>query len=186
EFIRHKSRELDHVEPDPARKGANFVITPGAQDAKPVTIHLSNAPLSDVIHYVCDVSGVGCRLDENAVMLVAANHGIDIPHSEPDDYISGKLKNIIIPSIEFEDTPLSDAIQFLRVRGIELDSTEPDPARKGVNILAEPGLADDARITLKLSNISLHDALRYTAELSRAKLRIDGSAVVIVAHVDAH
>lgn len=186
EFIRHKSLELDHVEADPQKKGANFVITPGAQDAKLVSLHLSNAPMSDVIHYLCDVSGVGCRLEENAILIVAADRGIEIPRSEPDDYISEKLKGIIIPAIEFQDTPLSDASEFLRIKGIELDRIEADPAKKGVNILIGPGVKGDTRLTLTLSNISLHDAIRYTAELSRAKLRIDGSAVVIVAPTDEH
>jgi len=51
------------------------------------------------------------------------------------DYITEKLKNIVIPEIEFEDTPFADAIEFLREKSRELDDMEPDPTRKGVNII---------------------------------------------------
>jgi general secretion pathway protein D len=51
------------------------------------------------------------------------------------DYINEKLKNIVIPEIEFQDTPFQDAIDFLREKSRELDDLEPDPVRKGVNIV---------------------------------------------------
>ena len=68
---------------------------------------------------------------------------IDIADTTPEitgvDYINEKLKRIIIPEIEFEDTPLSDAIDFLRQKSVELDDMEPDPARKGINIILRTG-----------------------------------------------
>ncbi|MBU6303056.1 MAG: type II and III secretion system protein [Verrucomicrobia bacterium] len=53
-------------------------------------------------------------------------------------YINEKLKNIIIPEIEFAQTPFADAIEFLREKSRELDDLEPDPAKKGVNIIDPP------------------------------------------------
>lgn len=50
-----------------------------------------------------------------------------------------KLKSIILPSVEFADTPLQDAMEFLRQRSIELDVNEPDVTKKGVNILIDAG-----------------------------------------------
>ncbi len=50
-----------------------------------------------------------------------------------------KLKTIIFPSIEFVDTPLSEAIQLIDQRSKELDMAESDPARKGVNIILSVG-----------------------------------------------
>jgi general secretion pathway protein D len=55
------------------------------------------------------------------------------------EYINEKLKNIVIPEIEFEDTPFADAIEFLRQKSRELDEMEPDPTRKGVNIIIRAG-----------------------------------------------
>jgi len=41
----------------------------------------------------------------------------------------------VIPRIDFEDTTVEEAIDFLRMRSSELDTLELDPARKGVNFV---------------------------------------------------
>lgn len=50
-----------------------------------------------------------------------------------------KLKTIVLSSVEFSDTPLKDALDFLQQRSVELDVNEPDPAKKGVNIILDAG-----------------------------------------------
>jgi len=128
--------------------------------------------------------------------------------------IEEKLKTIMIPSIEFADTPLKDALDFLQQRSVELDVTEPDPARKGVNIVLDVGMmggggaaapvapADggdgfgfaggggmdmgggggvgDTRITLRLTNVPLAEALRYTTSLAQLKYKVEPQAVLVV------
>ena len=127
-----------------------------------------------------------------------------------------KLKNIIIPSIEFSDTPLRDALEFIQQKSVELDFAETDPNRKGVNILiadggggagggaAAPapdagggfgfeggggggaaaiggaGGVGDTPITLRLSNVPLGVALRYTTNMAQLKYKVESHAVVVV------
>jgi general secretion pathway protein D len=126
-----------------------------------------------------------------------------------------KLKTIILPSVEFADTPLADAIDFLRQRSIELDINEPDVTRKGVNILIDAGPgggmgggaaaapADagggfgfeaggapaagggmggmgDTRISLRLANVPLAEALRYTTSLAQMKYKVEPFAVKVI------
>ncbi len=50
-------------------------------------------------------------------------------------YITEKLRRIVIPRIDFEDTTVEEAIDFLRLRSAELDTLELDPTRKGVNFV---------------------------------------------------
>ena len=64
-------------------------------------------------------------------------------------YITEKLRRIIIPKIDFDDTTVEEAIDFLRMRAAELDNLELDPAKKGVNFVVRrprsipvPGTAD--------------------------------------------
>lgn len=112
-------------------------------------------------------------------------------------YLGEKLKLIVIPEVEFDDTPLSQAIEFLRQKSIELDDLEPDPAKKGVNLIVRSGRGnggadlgfgdpanaddpDDPKITLKLRNVPLVEALRYTTELARLKYKVEPHAVVVV------
>jgi len=127
--------------------------------------------------------------------------------------IEEKLKTIMFPSVEFADTPLTDAIMFLQQRSVELDVNEPDPLRKGVNIVLDAGIlggggaaapaapagdgfgfgdaaapvgggggggVGDTRITLRLTNVPLAEALRYTTSLAQLKYKVEAQAVVIV------
>ena len=114
-----------------------------------------------------------------------------------------KLRQIILPSVEFIDTPLSDALQFLQQRAVELDSVEPDPTEKGVSFILDAGGGaapiagggfDAAggegfgvdggvgatRITLRLKNVPLVEALRYTTSLAQMKYKVEPNAVLIV------
>ena len=51
------------------------------------------------------------------------------------EYIQNKLNHIIIPKIEFREATVREAVAFLHQKSVELDTTESDPARKGVNIV---------------------------------------------------
>jgi general secretion pathway protein D len=133
--------------------------------------------------------------------------------------IEEKLKTIVLPSVEFADTPLRDAIDFLQQRSVEMDVNEANPARKGINILIDAGggggggaggapaaapaaPADggfgfegggapaamagggggvgETRISLRLSNVPLAEALRYTASLAQLKYKVEPFAVKVV------
>lgn len=126
-----------------------------------------------------------------------------------------KLKTIVLPSVEFADTPLKDALDFLQQRSVELDVNETDVARKGINIILDAGAipggggvapaaapaaeggfgfeggaspaasggiggAGDTRITLRLSNVPLAEALRYTTSLAQLKYKVEPFAVKVV------
>ena len=47
------------------------------------------------------------------------------------DYVMSKLEKIVIPVIEFEDTTIEEALDFLRLRSFELETGEPE--EKGVS-----------------------------------------------------
>jgi general secretion pathway protein D len=57
--------------------------------------------------------------------------------------IENKLKTIIIPSVEFVQTPLRDAIAFLRSKAQDLDKTA-DVTKRGVDIIIQAGNAGGA------------------------------------------
>ncbi len=116
--------------------------------------------------------------------------------------IDFKLKNIIIPVVDFDDTTVEEAIDFLRQRARELDNWEIDPTKKGINFVirkprlegggaadveldAEGGLgAGDpgtARVKeLKLRNVPLATALQYICDQGRLRYKIDGFAVTLL------
>lgn len=114
------------------------------------------------------------------------------------DQIVAKLNSIIIPKIDLSDSPVSEAVEYLKQK-----SREQDPAKKGVNIFlklaqtapptpstapagtpSDPSAAavpaTEPHINLQLSNIPLYVALDYISKLSNLKLKIDPYAVSIV------
>ncbi len=115
-----------------------------------------------------------------------------------------KLNRIIIPRIDLRDTTVREAVEFLKQRSRELDTSTEDPQEKrGVNIflklrpapspdmtaappvegaapLAPAGGTADTRITLSLTNVPLIEALRYLTELAGLKYKIEPYAVSIV------
>jgi hypothetical protein len=105
-----------------------------------------------------------------------------------------KLKTIIIPVIDFENTSVEEAMDFLRVRASEMDTAELDPAKKGLNFVIrrprsgspEPGLgayADPGALRidrLELRNAPLSVALRYICEKTKLRYKVDDHAITIV------
>ena len=95
--------------------------------------------------------------------------------------LTQKMNEIIIPSVHFENTPLEQAIEFLRKQSIELDKSPGPSGAKGVNIiLRQPALADAPRITLDLKNVPLSESLRYVTELSQLRYIEEADEVVVV------
>ncbi|MGL5017602.1 MAG: Amuc_1098 family type IV pilus outer membrane protein, partial [Luteolibacter sp.] len=123
-------------------------------------------------------------------------------------YITEKLKSIIIPRIDFEDTTVEEAIDFLRLRAAELDTTEMDPTKKGVNFVVRrpraaapaaggadagvvPGAGDALPLAasdpgalrikeLRIRNVPLSVALKYIGEQTKLRYKVDDFAVTLV------
>ena len=51
------------------------------------------------------------------------------------DMITRKLERIVIPKLELKDATIREAVDFLKKKSVELDTTEPNPANRGVNIV---------------------------------------------------
>jgi general secretion pathway protein D len=65
----------------------------------------------------------------------------DVRHTE---YITAKLNRIIIPKIEFKDASIREAVEFLKEKSVDLDTEEPDPTRRGVNIVLQLDTGSEA------------------------------------------
>jgi general secretion pathway protein D len=114
-----------------------------------------------------------------------------------------RLNRIIIPRVDFRDATIRQAVSFLQQRSRDLDASETDPERRGINIVvklpvsaaaapapdvleteegapAAPFASGDNRITLNLSNVPLYEALRYVATLAGLKVKVEPFAVSLV------
>ncbi|HSI65655.1 MAG TPA: hypothetical protein VLE43_21190, partial [Candidatus Saccharimonadia bacterium] len=96
-------------------------------------------------------------------------------------YYVDKMSKLIFPSVQFQNTSLEEAIEFLRIKSRDYDSTERDPSQKGVNLIIKPGAeSSTAKITLDLKDVPMSEALRYITELGGMKYKVEPYAVVVV------
>jgi hypothetical protein len=71
EFLRIKSREVDYVERDPAKKGVNLIIKPGyAPSTATISLDLKDVPMSEALRYVTELGGMKYKVEPFAVVVV--------------------------------------------------------------------------------------------------------------------
>lgn len=117
-------------------------------------------------------------------------------------YINNKLKNIIIPTVDFDATTVEEAIDFLRQRSRELDDQELDQTRKGINFVIRKarveGGGDDGSLDadvglggggspgsapikeLKLRNVPIATVLQYICDQAGLRYKVDEFAVTLL------
>lgn len=97
--------------------------------------------------------------------------------------VNRKLDEIIIPTINFSDASIREALEFIRQRAGALDVTESDPSRKGINLVLKlkPGAPEEnVLINLNLTDVPLRAAIDYVARAASMKLKVEPYAVVVV------
>ncbi|MGJ8697158.1 MAG: Amuc_1098 family type IV pilus outer membrane protein [Verrucomicrobiaceae bacterium] len=115
--------------------------------------------------------------------------------------IAAKLQQIVIPRIDFQDTTVEEAIDFLRLRSKELDTTTLDDSQKGINFVVRKstvsgegdagvdaeaggfggGSPSGARIDqLSLTNVPLGVALQYICDKAKLRYKVDEYAVTLL------
>jgi hypothetical protein len=96
-------------------------------------------------------------------------------------YYADKLAKIIIPSVQFREASVDEAIEMLRSNSRDYDTMEKDPARKGVNfILKHDATTSTAKVTLDLKEVPMAEVLKYLTQLAGMAYRIEPFAVVVM------
>lgn len=190
DFLRIRAAELDVKEPDAKKRGLNIVIlqqNPApAEAAAPLIreLRLRNVPLGTALKYICEQTNLGYRVDATGVTLMPAKDANEEPALPAEDariaLIRDKLASIIIPSLDFEDTSIEEAVDFLRMRAMELDAKEPDARKKGLNfVIMNPQAAAFHIKELKLKNATLETVLKAICEQTKLRYTVGDSAIVI-------
>ena len=97
-----------------------------------------------------------------------------------------KMREIIIPSLEFNGATLGEIVEFLSQKSQELDASEVDPLKRGINIVIDSsGMAEGSNpaqlpLSVKLANVPLGVALKYVVQQVGMDYRIDNVAVSVV------
>jgi len=93
--------------------------------------------------------------------------------------IEKKLSLIQIPEVQFFKSTLSDAATELNRQARLFDLTEPDPAKKGVNIIPLIGEEEEPSVTLTLGSMALGDMIQLITEMVGWTFDIRSDAVII-------
>ena len=91
--------------------------------------------------------------------------------------MEARLKSIKIPLLDFQNASIRDIMLFLAA-----GSRKADPQGKGVNILlmGMDSADESVNLSLKITDISLYDALNMVAGMSSFKLEIRPNAVAVM------
>jgi general secretion pathway protein D len=101
--------------------------------------------------------------------------------------VRNKLDRIVIPSFILEQGTLSEAIDLLRARSLEFDTTEPDLDRKGLNFTVNLGAPDSPgaqkiaaiRFDMNLNNVPIAKILQDITEVTGTTYSSDYFSVKI-------
>lgn len=126
---------------------------------------------------------------EMPVPLVRSGETEELPETEVAQgaaSIERKLRTLVVPSLEFSGARLVDVLDFLKQKSQELDTGEPNPALRGINIIVDPTGAEGGddpsqrALNLHLSNVPLGVAIEYAAQQVGMKYRVDQYAVTVI------
>ena len=93
--------------------------------------------------------------------------------------IEAKLKLIEIPGVDFFNSPLSEAMTELQRQARLFDLTEPDPAKKGLNIIPLIGEEEEPTVNIKLNAMALGKMIEFITEMVGWTFDVRSDAVVI-------
>jgi general secretion pathway protein D len=93
--------------------------------------------------------------------------------------IEEKLKLIEIPGVDFFNSPLSEAMTELQRQARLFDLTEPDPAKKGLNIIPLIGEEEEPTVNIKLNSMALGKMIEFITEMVGWTFDIRSDAIVI-------
>ncbi|OYV06591.1 MAG: hypothetical protein CFE26_05460 [Verrucomicrobiales bacterium VVV1] len=102
-------------------------------------------------------------------------------------YVMAKLEKIVIPVIEFEDTTIEEAVDFLRMRSFELETGEPEEKGvswiiKGSSSATEHGIEGSnpvLKINYRAKNVGLLIAVEEIARQAHVDVYLTNVGIVV-------
>ena len=186
DFLRLRAVELDG-EPNPTRKGVNFVLllpaSTAAETFKPERIERlqrRNTTLREILNECCQLTGMEFRVEDSGVIITSAGmeNGLKAVESTPAPAgpAADFATKVIIPRINFEDVTLQEAVDSLNETIRKLAK-----GAKVFPITLDPTADPAARIReLRVRNVPLSVALKYCGDSTNHIWTADDKAIVIL------
>ncbi|MDA7922103.1 hypothetical protein N9B73_10130 [Verrucomicrobiales bacterium] len=168
EFLVQRSRELDIAESDSQKKGINAVLLGDFEDTR-LTLRVSDVPLGVILSLVAELADAKLEIAPEVVMINRGNSYEAVKRRSGGEPLEAKLRKIMIPSVDFQGTPLKDALDFLAQRSVELDMG-PEGETKGINAVLKSD--QPVAVSLRLHSVSLYTALEMTVRVAGYEMEI--------------
>ncbi len=177
DFLAVRSQELDADETDAQKRGVNIVFVGDGEEVR-ISMSLSQVPLDATLQVVADL--VDARLEARSeVYFINRNRAYDVVwRMDGGEALESQLRRIVVPSVEFRDTPVRDAVEFLQQRSVELDTDETG-LRKGINVVLK-GRESAGNVSFRLRNVSAYSALEALALAAGYQMEIREHLVLLV------
>lgn len=191
-FLQSLAKQHDNAETDPAKKGVRFELAknngPSSATKDSVTLDLKNIPLKVALKTLCDQANTSYRLENGRVRVApvgSSNQGLllndPVGDAKSMDAVRQKLK-LVLPTLALEKATLEETVEFLRIKSRELDVSETDASRKGLNFILRLPASPTSPMptaTLQRRNITYTDALDEICRLTGMTWKIVPHAILI-------
>jgi len=169
-FLQEQGRALD-----PGLSEVNIAVSPDSGTAQVrISLSLTRVPLSEALKYAAALCGLEVEYGDSTA-LIRKEVAPPATDSGTVSAEESRISRIIIPQMEFREAALTEVIEFLQVRSMELD-----PENEGVNFrLSLNPKRISPKISLNLTNVPLNQAVRYVAELAELKVRYEEDGVLL-------
>lgn len=178
EVLRMKSREFDTTSAGSGIKGVNIVIVAGGSLKLPAASGLSmrGVPLAEALRHITGLVGLKYTVERHAVAIREQNDQ-RVPVYQKTTSLQNHMEKRILPTVQFQDASLEEALEYLRVNRGCYDMGDKIPPPLNYVLHLREGVKRPP-ISIDLKDIPLDEALRYCAEISNVRLRYDPFAVV--------
>jgi hypothetical protein len=199
DFMSSRVRELDTAEKNPANRGISFIIRKPVVQAKQLEeaaaggllledqggprireLRLANVPAGSALKYMCMLTNMKLSIGERGIEVSPSINGDLGLAGEVDAQAKAQLqqriKELIIPVIDFENVTIDEAVDFLRMKAKEM---EP---QKGLNfiIMRKDGDRESPRIgKLKLQNATMESLLREFCKQTKHTFVVHEAAIIL-------
>ncbi len=174
DLLRQRCIDLDSTV-DPAKKGVNFIIITPYDIKSPHTpvLVFRDASAEAIIQKIATAAGATLDIGEYAVFIRPKDSLVPLSKALPKNKATDFGDNFIIPRIDFKNTSLQDAVDFIQVGRMDRELRMPQIA---FDSSADP----KARIKeLNVKNVPFTEALRLLAMSTGHQLEADDERFTI-------
>jgi hypothetical protein len=166
-YLQTESQKLDQQESDPAKRGIKIHVN--SDSSVKMSLMLKDMSFIEAVRYITSISGTRYWVDEEGVHIVDTNRSTKNPTLE-------KMKELILPQVQFSGVPLEEVFEFLQMRA-RTPTSQADGSK--IRFVLKNITATPSSLTMDLKNVPLLNVVKYVTELSGTHYRIEGDDVII-------